>query len=727
MKGTYDFTLDMNNLSDIKLKASEFVPYDIYLPGKYNGWDHTKDSSKFTYNKYNNSYYIYVDDLTKDKAGDTNDGFKVYIKGTWLRNSSVINDLTKPISLVSSDGSNIPTKDLTSVKIVLTNVTASSATLTFEEYSPKNVFTVKVGDASYELTDRKDGTYKTTLIKNVDANSTAEVERVNNDPEHNINVSQTLSTTAQTIASDLSDVVFTLTYKNDRDATLSIEKITPWLGRKAKAKESVKSARRADSSEESSDESSTDSYEAVTALTYDEESRKYTASNVTLETGYDYKIGTLSDTNNKTVTFDDGVNIGLSSDSESTTLDTSNNTLSLSGLVNDENSQPFSVSTTVTTSLTTASVTGTTIDVTGDITESTDNDNVKIIPSYFGDYNIANLDKAGSLQFAAELTDNDKLAHTYYDYYTYTFNLYKDGVTEAVATQTGTQPYIQWTPSNIADEGDYTLKVSIKGRDESTTYNSSYTFKVLNDTENKDGFYLGNMEHTSESQYCGRLKVDANDTNNQEVIYSWAKFENYVFTNTKNEKSSYANTDIVKADNNTKDRIWAREYNSDNATVKSNDGTYHDAICFNPSYYRLYMYVVDKTSDNSESDEVTEDSESEAASKVTELLNKRYEIGTVTDTDKQELVDAINALYSDNDHGVQGKVNYGGTIVCRTSEVINYTGSTTSVADMIFGESEVDAPVEYYNLNGVKMNSEDLAPGLYIMRRGDKSAKVLIK
>jgi hypothetical protein len=46
---------------------------------------------------------------------------------------------------------------------------------------------------------------------------------------------------------------------------------------------------------------------------------------------------------------------------------------------------------------------------------------------------------------------------------------------------------------------------------------------------------------------------------------------------------------------------------------------------------------------------------------------------------------------------------------------------------MIFGESEVDAPVEYYNLNGVKMNSEDLAPGLYIMRRGDKSAKVLIK
>jgi hypothetical protein len=139
------------------------------------------------------------------------------------------------------------------------------------------------------------------------------------------------------------------------------------------------------------------------------------------------------------------------------------------------------------------------------------------------------------------------------------------------------------------------------------------------------------------------------------------------------------------------------------------------------------MYVVDKTSDNSESDEVTEDSESDKAAKVTELLNKRYEIGTVTDNDKQELVDAINDLYSDNDHGVQGKVIYGGTIVCRTSGIINFAGSTTSVADMIFGESEVDAPVEYYNLNGVKMNSEDLAPGLYIMRRGDKSAKVLIK
>jgi hypothetical protein len=699
--GYYTFTLDLSDTSNITLKAE---PLNIYLPGKYNGWNRTNDSAKFKYNAENGSYYIYVDDLSNtsnfvtDSDGKTvEEGYKVYIKdnGAWLRNGSDSDDLTKQISLVSGDGSNIPTKDLTSVKAVLTNVTLSSATLTFEEYSPKNVFTVKVGNASYNLTERKDGTYKTTLVKSVDANSSAVVERVNKDTEHNINVSQTLSTTTQTIASTLSDVVFTLTYKNDRDATLSIEKITPWLGRKAKSKESVKSARRADSSEEtstetsdeSSVESSTDSYEAVTALTYDETSGKYTASNVTLETGYDYKIGTLSDTNNKTVTFDEGVNVGLSKVETNTTLDTSNNTLSLSGLVNDADSQPFSVSTTVTTSLTTASVTDTTIDVTGDITESTDNDNVKIITSYFGDYNIANLDKAGSLQFAAELTDNDKLAHTYYDYYTYTFNLYKDGVTEAVATQTGTQPYIQWTPSNTTEDVNYTLKVSIKGKDESTTYKSSSTFKVYYDPENKDGFYLGNMEHTNESPYCGRLKVDANDTNNQEVIYSWAKFENYVFTNTKNEKSSYANTDIVKADNNTKDRIWAREYNSDNATVKSNDGTYHDAICFNPSYYRLYMYVVDKTSDNSESDEVTEDSESDKAAKVTELLNKRYEIGTVTDNDKQELVDAINDLYSDNDHGVQGKVNYGGTIVCRTSEVINYTGSTTSVADMIFGES----------------------------------------
>lgn len=50
----------------------------------------------------------------------------------------------------------------------------------------------------------------------------------------------------------------------------------------------------------------------------------------------------------------------------------------------------------------------------------------------------------------------------------------------------------------------------------------------------------------------------------------------------------------------------------------------------------------------------------------------------------------------------------------------------TQGIDSIFGD-ENDGPVEFYNLNGVKIEAENLAPGVYIVRRGDKTAKVYIK
>jgi hypothetical protein len=36
-------------------------------------------------------------------------------------------------------------------------------------------------------------------------------------------------------------------------------------------------------------------------------------------------------------------------------------------------------------------------------------------------------------------------------------------------------------------------------------------------------------------------------------------------------------------------------------------------------------------------------------------------------------------------------------------------------------------PIEYYNLHGVRVNAENLTPGIYITRQGAKTAKVLIK
>lgn len=49
---------------------------------------------------------------------------------------------------------------------------------------------------------------------------------------------------------------------------------------------------------------------------------------------------------------------------------------------------------------------------------------------------------------------------------------------------------------------------------------------------------------------------------------------------------------------------------------------------------------------------------------------------------------------------------------------------STGVAGIVADEN---APVEYYNLNGVRVNGNNLTPGVYVKRQGTKVAKVLVK
>ena len=47
--------------------------------------------------------------------------------------------------------------------------------------------------------------------------------------------------------------------------------------------------------------------------------------------------------------------------------------------------------------------------------------------------------------------------------------------------------------------------------------------------------------------------------------------------------------------------------------------------------------------------------------------------------------------------------------------------------DGIMADDNSNAPVEYFNLNGVEVSSDNLVPGLYITRQGTKTAKVVVK
>lgn len=51
---------------------------------------------------------------------------------------------------------------------------------------------------------------------------------------------------------------------------------------------------------------------------------------------------------------------------------------------------------------------------------------------------------------------------------------------------------------------------------------------------------------------------------------------------------------------------------------------------------------------------------------------------------------------------------------------------STDAIDSVVNET-VDCPIEYYRLNGVKVNSESLNPGLYIVKQGNKSYKTIIR
>lgn len=56
---------------------------------------------------------------------------------------------------------------------------------------------------------------------------------------------------------------------------------------------------------------------------------------------------------------------------------------------------------------------------------------------------------------------------------------------------------------------------------------------------------------------------------------------------------------------------------------------------------------------------------------------------------------------------------------------IHVTFSKTTSIDAVGVDTE--APAEYYNLQGVRVDSNSLVPGIYVRRSGDKAVKVLVK
>ena len=86
----------------------------------------------------------------------------------------------------------------------------------------------------------------------------------------------------------------------------------------------------------------------------------------------------------------------------------------------------------------------------------------------------------------------------------------------------------------------------------------------------------------------------------------------------------------------------------------------------------------------------------------------------------------VQYLHNDNNHVVFMLVNVPNQgVAC-----YKYNGRVagqTGVDEITIDSIDPNAPVEYYNLQGVKVNVDNLIPGLYIRRQENKTDKVLIK
>jgi len=58
--------------------------------------------------------------------------------------------------------------------------------------------------------------------------------------------------------------------------------------------------------------------------------------------------------------------------------------------------------------------------------------------------------------------------------------------------------------------------------------------------------------------------------------------------------------------------------------------------------------------------------------------------------------------------------------------VATFWDQNTGVQDISL-DNDLDAPAEYFNLQGVRVNPDNLAPGLYLVRKGNEVTKQTIK
>lgn len=105
---------------------------------------------------------------------------------------------------------------------------------------------------------------------------------------------------------------------------------------------------------------------------------------------------------------------------------------------------------------------------------------------------------------------------------------------------------------------------------------------------------------------------------------------------------------------------------------------------------------------------------------VTVTTNEEDVTGTVASTNKAWEAPAGSLI---------NKVTFTPTATIRFATLkVTYVEDSNGVAEIgSIGIDNSNAPVEYFNLQGIRVNGDQLTPGLYIRRQGTEASKVLVK
>ncbi len=114
-----------------------------------------------------------------------------------------------------------------------------------------------------------------------------------------------------------------------------------------------------------------------------------------------------------------------------------------------------------------------------------------------------------------------------------------------------------------------------------------------------------------------------------------------------------------------------------------------------------------------------------------EMAEKLLENGTITDEQAALLStpDFVNVPLSAGQHTIRVQAMGGQTTFDEIKVQAHKSTSTTTGIEDVAEEAAVDAdaPVEYFNLQGIKVAGDNLRPGVYVKRQGNNVQKILVK